>query len=100
MERPYEFSVVDALVANSLRVGLGMESIEPGDPPFLAEALAVQALKGRLRSDDNGDDSVPLIAGFRLGLFLCCRVLADPLRTHGRGVRSDVRRIHEWLSCQ
>ena len=98
MERPYELSVVDALVANSLRVALRMELTEPADPPFVAEAFAVQALRSRLRRDSRGDESVALTAGFRLALSLCCRVLADPLRTHGRGVRADVQRVHGWLT--
>jgi hypothetical protein len=44
-----------------------------------------------------GDWSVPLIAGFRLGVLLCCRALADPLRTHLRGVRRDIEHVLNWL---
>lgn len=98
MQRPYDVSIVDGLIANSLRRALSVELQEDADPPYIAEALAVQVLRRRLRGNLRlGDGSVSLVAGFRLALVLSCRVLADPLRTQPGGVRRDVERVVRWL---
>ena len=98
MERPFEHGIVDGLVASSLRIAMRIELREPADPPYVAEALATQLL---IRPRDMrlfGDDgSVHLIAGFRLAMLLCCRVLAAPLHAHPRGVKRDVDHVLTWL---
>jgi len=98
MHTPFDCDIVDALLASSLRVGLGVELREPADPPYVAEALAAQLLIRRRDAKVLAyDGSVHLIAGFRLAMTLCCRVLADPLRAHPRGVRRDFERVANWL---
>ena len=98
MQRPFDYDIVDALLASSLRTAMRIELREPADPPNVAEALATQLLI-RLRDIRvmGNDGSVHLIAGFRLAMRLCCRVLADPLRTHSRGVKRDVEYVLTWL---
>lgn len=98
MEKPYEPAIVDALLACSLQKATGIDLREPAEPPYVAESLAVQILLRRIRRRALGEDgSVPLIAGFRVAMLLCCRVLADPLRTHPAGVRRDIDRVVRWL---
>lgn len=98
MDRPYEIDRVDALVASSIRIAMRIEQREPADPPFVAESLAAQLLIRRRDATTRGTDgSVHLIAGFRIAMMLSCRVLADPFRTHSRGVQGDFRRVAIWL---
>lgn len=99
MQRPYEPEIVDALLSSSLRVAMRIELLDSADPPYIAESLAAQVLLRKLRSRVEYDGSVPLMAGFRLATMLCCRILADPLRTHPRGVRRDVEKVLLWLQA-
>jgi hypothetical protein len=99
MQRPFDLDIVDGLLASQLRQAMHIELLEPADPPNVAEALATQLLIRRRGKHTLGSDgSIHLIAGFRLATSLCCRVLADPLRTHTPGVRRDVERVLRWLA--
>jgi hypothetical protein len=99
MQNPYESSIVDAVLASSLRRSLAIELVQPAEPPHVAEALALQYLKRRLRPTllSTGGPML-MVAGFRFAVLLCSRVLADPLRLHAGGVRRDVERVVKWLT--
>ena len=99
MQSPFEPALVDAVLAHSLRRSLSVELLQSADPPFVAESLAVQYLKRRVRpSLVQSNGSVMLVAGFRLAVILCSRILADPLHINSSGVRRDVERVIRWLT--
>jgi hypothetical protein len=98
MQRPYDLDIVDGLIASQLRRAMHIELLEPADPPYVAEAHATQLLiRRRAKHVLGSDGSIHLVAGFRLAISLCCRVLADPLRTQTPGVRRDLERVMNWL---
>lgn len=98
MQRPFEHTIVDALLANSLQGALRIEARDPADPPYRAEALAAQILTKPYDARAFGyDGSMHVSAGFRLAMRLCCRVLAEPLRSQPGGVRRDVQLVLTWL---
>ena len=45
MQRPYEASIVDALMAISLRPSFRVELREEANPPHVTEALALQIVR-------------------------------------------------------
>jgi|SRR5580700_11864818 hypothetical protein len=101
MQRPYETAIVDALIAASLRKAVGSSHTDDLDEAANAESLALRILCDPEDAILAGHDgSVHAIAGFRIALRLCCRVLADPLHVHAAGVRRDVREarslVQEW----
>jgi hypothetical protein len=99
MQSPFESSLVDAVLAHSLRRALSVDLLEAADPPFVAEALAVQFLRRRLRPGLlRPEGSIRVVAGFRIAKLLCSRVVADPLRKHIGGVRRDVEGVIKWLT--
>jgi hypothetical protein len=99
MQRPFDKDLVDSVIASSLRKAMRIELLEPADPPYVAEALVTQLLIRRRDMHVLGSDgSTHLIAGFRLALNLCCRVLADPFRAHPRGIQREVELVSRWLN--
>jgi hypothetical protein len=99
MQSPYESSLVDAVLAISLRRALSIELFEVADTQHVAEALALQYLKRRLRPSlfPTGGSAL-MVAGFRFAVLLCSRVLADPLHIHPGGLRRDVEGVITWLT--
>jgi hypothetical protein len=98
MQNPFESLLVDAVLSHSLRRALSIDPLQAADPPFVAEALAIQYLRRRLRPGlVRPEGSIQIIAGFRIAVLLCSRVLADPLRAHTGGVRRDVEGVIRWL---
>jgi hypothetical protein len=99
MQSPYESSLVDAVLAVSLRRALSIELLQVADTPYVSEALALQYLKRRLRpSLFPTGGSMLMVAGFRFAVLLCSRVLADPLHVHSGGVRRDVEGVITWVT--
>lgn len=101
MQRPFEITIVDALVATSLRKALANVAQEGWEGERQAEAIAVQILCDPGDAVIAGHDgSVHVMAGFRLAMRLCCRVLSDPLHVHTSGTRRDVKDamslVDEW----
>jgi hypothetical protein len=99
MQRPFDKDLVDSVIASSLRKAMRIELLEPADPPYVAEALATQLLiRCRDKRILGSDGSIHFIAGFRLALNLCCRVLADPFHAHPRAVQREVELVNLWLN--
>ena len=98
MEKPFDMEVVDALVTRALQQSLGSSFPNPAAPSLRAELIAGQIISKQKWADMNDSDGSLLVsAGFRLAIKLCCRVLADPLRTHRGGARHDVNSVLTWL---
>lgn len=102
MEKPFEFSVVDTLVANALKKAVRVETNDESRSPYESEVIAGALLCRVGKCGLSGNDRATyLIAGFRLALRLCGRTLADPLRVHPAGVRRDIKDAEHWLdSCR
>src|ERR1700736_3676784 len=99
MEKPFELSVVDALVANALRKAVRVKADDGSPSAYQSEVIAGTLLCGVGKRGLSGNDRATyLIAGFRLALRLCCRILADPLRVHAAGIRRDVKEAEQSLA--
>jgi len=98
MEKPFELSIVELLIANSLRKAVRVTSGLVIEAPHEAETIACDLLcKPRDASVAGYDGTAHVMAGFRLALRLCCRIFADPLRVHTAGVRRDVKDAEQCL---
>ena len=98
MEKPFDVDLVDALIARALQKSFDIGSFEPADPSRRAEGIAGRILSGRSNFESNTvDESWWVLAGFRLAIKLCCRILADPFHVHRSGVRRDVNSVLTWL---
>jgi len=100
MEKPFELSVVDALVANALRKAVRVKTDDGSRSAYESEVIAGTLLcRVGKRGLTGNDRATYLIAGFRLALRLCCRILADPLRVHSAGIRRDIKDAEHWLDA-
>lgn len=98
MERPFELSVVDTLVANALKKAVRVKTNDESRSAYESEVIVGTLLcrVGKCGLSRN-DRATYLIAGFRLALRLCCRILADPLHVHPAGVRRDIKDAEHCL---
>jgi hypothetical protein len=98
MERPFDLHVVKALVARAIK-GASGESRDVGDWSSKMEGIASEALSDPARREITSHPGrLHALAGFELAVRICCRVLADPLHTHGSGVKRKSHRFSGELS--